>query len=105
VKIEVTTSDPKASWLDKLLAALPDLRGWVVIGLFALTGYVFYLLATNTHLAESQLFDTLSSAIVVSGLIGGVVAFLFGSSKSSQDKDATIAQAMKAQQGPGDTQP
>ena len=79
------------NFLTALLNRLPDIRAWVAIGLFGLTGYVLHLMATQPHLADSQLFTALATAIVVSGLIGGVVAFLFGSSKSSQAKDQTIA--------------
>lgn len=81
----------------KLLESLLDrmsLRVLVAVGLFGLTFYVLYLLATQPKLADSQLFTTLATAIVVSGVIGGVVAFLFGSSQSSQAKDATIASAL-----------
>ena len=84
-------TDPKADFWNRLLDRLPDIRAWVAIGLFALTGYVLHLMATKPDLADSQLFTALATAIVVSGLIGGVVAFLFGSSKSSQAKDQTIA--------------
>lgn len=62
------------------------------MGLLALTVYVLSLLAFNPKLAESQLFDALATAIVVSGLIGSVVAYLFGSSKGSDDKTALLAQ-------------
>lgn len=70
-----------------------DLRGWVALGLFGLTGYILHLLATNPKLADSQLFAALAGAIVVSGLIGGVVAYLYGSSKGSDDKTALLARA------------
>lgn len=70
-----------------------DLRGWVALGLFGLTAYVLHMLAAKPQLAQSQLFAALASAIVVSGLIGGVVAYLYGSSKGSDDKTALLARA------------
>jgi hypothetical protein len=82
------------------LPRLPDTRGWVALGLFLLTGYVLHLLAKYPALASTQLFIVLATAIVVSGLIGGVVAYLFGTSKSSGDKDATIAKALDAKPDP-----
>lgn len=69
----------------------PDQRGWVAIGLFALTFFVLALLAFRPALANVQLFSVLAQAIVLSGLIGGPVLFLYGSSKGSADKDTTIA--------------
>lgn len=71
----------------------PDLRGWVALGLFLLTAYVITLMAANPKLAESQLFATVATAIVTSGLIGGVVAWLYGSSKGSDDKTELLARA------------
>lgn len=68
----------------------PDFRGWVAIGLFALSFFVIALLAIKPELAKIELFALLAQAIIVSGLIGGVVAFLYGSSKSSAEKDRTI---------------
>lgn len=80
----------------------PDLRAWVALGLWALTVYVLTLLAFNPKLAESQLFATLAAAIVVSGLIGGVVAWLYGSSKGADDKTALLAQKTGAPEPPAE---
>ena len=79
------------TFCSRVVDRLPDLRAWVATGLFGLTAYVLHLMSSNPALANSQLFTALATAIVVSGLIGGVVAFLYGSSKSSQAKDQTIA--------------
>lgn len=70
----------------------PDLRGMVAFGLFFETTLVLGMMGFNPKLAESQLFTALATAIVVSGLIGGVVAWLYGSSKGSDDKTAILAQ-------------
>lgn len=72
----------------------PDSRGWVAVALFALSVYVLTLLAFNPSLAQITLFSVLAQAIIVSGLIGGVVAFFYTSSKSSADKDETIKKLM-----------
>ena len=59
------------------------------------TGYILpAALANNPKLQDSQLFAGLATAIVVSGLIGGVVAFLFGSSKSSGEAREQVGQAL-----------
>lgn len=73
----------------------PDSRGWVAIALFALSTYVLTLLAFFPALAQITLFSVLAQAIIVSGLIGGVVAFFYASSKSSADKDETIKKLTK----------
>lgn len=69
----------------------PDSRGWVAIGLFAMSFFVIALLAWKPELARVELFAVLGQAVVISGLIGGPVVFLYGSSKGSADKDQTIA--------------
>lgn len=69
---------------------MPDARGFIALGLFALTFFLFALLALNPHLADIQLFGVLATA-VISGGFGGMLGFYYGSSRSSSDKDATIA--------------
>jgi hypothetical protein len=69
---------------------VPDTRGFIAIGLFALTFFLFALIAFNPNLANVQLFGVLATA-VISGGFGGMLGFYYGSSRSSSDKDATIA--------------
>lgn len=70
---------------------LPDTRGWLVIGLFALTFFIFAIIAVHLDMTDlRQLFVVLATA-VVSGGLGSAVGFYLGSSKGSSDKDATIA--------------
>lgn len=46
-------------------------------GIFVLTVMVFALIAFRPELADNDLFKTLAQAIVVQGLIGLVMAFMF----------------------------
>lgn len=46
-------------------------------GSFALTVMVFVMMWANPELAKDDLFKSLSQAIVIQGLIGLVMAFLF----------------------------
>ena len=69
---------------------MPDTRGWVVLGLFALGFFEIALMALSPALAGVDLFKTVTQATFVSGILL-VAAFYFGSSKGSADKDATIA--------------
>ena len=72
---------------------MPDARGWIAIGLLGLTIYIFTLLALNPALASIQLFGVLATA-VISGGFGAMVGFYYGSAKSGDTKDATIAKAL-----------
>ena len=59
----------------------PDARGWIAIGLFALTVGVFGLIAWRPELTKDQVFVLLAQTIVVTGLVNGAVSFWFGASK------------------------
>ena len=69
----------------------PNTQGWALIGVFALTFFIFSILAFHLDKdAMAQLFVVLSTA-VVSGGLGSALGFYFGSSKGSAEKDSTIA--------------
>lgn len=72
----------------------PNTQGWALIGLFSLTFFIFALIAYNPKLADIQLFGALAT-VVISGGLGGAIGFYFGSSKSSEKKDDTIASLKK----------
>lgn len=72
----------------------PDLRGVVAAGFLALTVLIFCMIYVNPELTANQGFMFLAQAVIVSGLIGAVGAFLFTTTKSSAD---VRAQANKAQ--------
>jgi hypothetical protein len=65
------------------LSLVPDTRAWLAIGFFALTGYILHLIATQPSLGENKLFFALAEGVVITGLIGGVVAFYFAASKAA----------------------
>ncbi|MFI4974027.1 MAG: hypothetical protein ACHP84_05775 [Caulobacterales bacterium] len=58
-----------------------DMRGWVTIGLFGLTACIFAMIYSKPDLTKDQVFVLLAQAIVITGLVGGVIGFLFGASK------------------------
>ena len=78
---------------------MPDTRGFIALGLFALTFFLFALLAFNPHLADIQLFGVLATA-VISGGFGGMLGFYYGSTKGSSDKDAVIAKTVDKANNP-----
>lgn len=55
-------------------------------GSFALTVAVFVIMVVQPELAENDLFKSLSQAIVIQGLIGLVMAFLFTGKEGAGDK-------------------
>jgi hypothetical protein len=68
------------------LALIPDTRGWLAIGFFGLTAHILDLLAQTPNLGESKLFFALAEGVVITGLIGGVVAFYYAASQKADDQ-------------------
>lgn len=54
-------------------------------GSFALTLLVFVMMWAKPELAENDLFKSLAQAIVIQGLIGLVMAFLFTGKQGAED--------------------
>lgn len=54
-------------------------------GIFALTVLVFVLLAWKPELADNDLFKMLAQAIVIQGLVGLVMAFMFTGTQQPRD--------------------
>lgn len=82
-----------------------DFRGWLAFGLFLQTVGLFVLMATEHALLESQGFMTLASAIIVTGWIGGAVAFAYAAGKERGEQTALANRALdlahSAQTGTG----
>lgn len=70
-----------------------DTRGWVALGLFALTAAVLWLIAWKPDLTDNAGFMVIAQAIVISGLIS-VVNYLFGSSKGATDVRDQLGQVI-----------
>jgi hypothetical protein len=73
---------------------MPDARGMIAVGLFALVFYIISLLAFVPTIAANELFKTIATLIVGTAFVSGVVTFYFGSSKNSSDKDQTISKQL-----------
>lgn len=73
---------------------IPDVRSMIAAGLFALIFYIISLIAFVPALESNELFKTLATLLVGTAFVSGVVAFYFGSSKNSSDKDATISKQL-----------
>lgn len=55
-------------------------------GSFLLTGVVLWMLYTKPEIADNDLFKTIAQAIVIQGLIGLVMAFLFTGATRKTDE-------------------
>lgn len=64
------------------LRLVTDLRSWAALGLFLLTWHLFDMIGDKPALTSNQGFMFLTQALVVTGFVGGVIAFLFVASKA-----------------------
>lgn len=70
-------------------------------GSFALTMMVFVMMWLKPELADNDLFKSLSQAVVIQGLIGLVMAFLFtGNSRGSDSAPAPTPTPVVVEQPP-----
>lgn len=71
-----------------------DPRVALAIGLFFLTVFILSLTAFVPGLADNELWKQLSTQIITTGFLAGVVAFFYGTNKGSADKDQTISKQL-----------
>jgi hypothetical protein len=72
---------------------LPDTRGWIVLGLFTLSGGILTGIYVRPEIASNQPFMLLAQAVIISGLIT-VVNFFFGASKGASEANARADKAL-----------
>jgi hypothetical protein len=84
--------------LNDVVRLLTDLRTLMAFCVFALTWHLFDMIGVRPELTSNQGFMFLAQALIVTGFVGGVLAFLFIASKSASD--ARQQQAQGPAQGP-----
>lgn len=72
-----------------------DFRGWLGLGLFLQSTFLFTLIAMKPELQASQGFMTLASAVIVTGWIGGAAAFAYSAGKRDAEQQEQTKQALK----------
>lgn len=75
--------------------AWPDIRGWAVLGFFALAFYLLRMMQTNPKLLADASFMQFATLIISGGVIL-VGQNLFGGTKSGAETTAKIADAYAA---------
>lgn len=71
-----------------------DFRGWLGLGLFLQTTALFAVIAFVRDVRGDQGFMTLASAVIVTGWIGGVVAFAYSAGKKDGEQSAALSKAV-----------
>lgn len=71
-----------------------EFSGWLACGLFFQSNALFLLMWHSRELIDNQGFMTLASAVIVTGWIGGAVAFAYSAGKRDGDKNATADKAI-----------
>lgn len=75
----------------------PDARGWVGIGIFTLTVMVLWMLVAFPELRHDEYFKTISTAIVLTGFVNGVVSWAYSATKTGGDLAGVNADIVKRQ--------
>lgn len=76
-------------FLDRQIGRISP-SGTAGAGIFALTGVVLYMLASDRTLADNDLFKTLAQAIVVQGLVGLAMAAWFTKKADERSQDVRV---------------
>ena len=71
----------------------PDLRGWAIMGFFALTFFCLHMIETNPALLANPGFMQFISALSTGGILL-VASNLFGGTKASSEANAKMAEAL-----------
>lgn len=72
----------------------PDQRGWMAMGMYAMSGWVLWLARPLNGAEPSEFFKTLASAVVVTGFLNGVLGFLYTSSKATAEAREQAGKAL-----------
>ena len=71
----------------------PDERGFIVIGLFALTGYILYRAGPHGSEQPSEFFKAIGQAVVLTGFLAAV-GFFFQASKGASEANSRADKAL-----------
>jgi hypothetical protein len=70
---------------------MPDARGWIGIGVFALTSQVLFMLWMVPPLRTDDFFKTIATLIVGTGFINGVVSWAYSATKGGGEQAESSA--------------
>lgn len=79
---------------------LPDARGWIGLGVFALAIMLLWMMKEDRSLREDEFFQTIATVIISNGLMA-VVAWAYSATKGGGEQaevNARIAESVVAQQ-------
>lgn len=76
-----------------------DFRGWLGLGLFTQSTALFALMKLAPELTDNQGFMTLASAVIVTGWVGGAVAFAYSAGKDQGERTGALNKALDLAKG------
>ncbi len=71
-----------------------DFRNLIAIGLFVQSSGLFIAIMLNPPLADNQGFMVLATAVIVTGWVGGAVAFAFAAGIESMRNSSNVGKAL-----------
>lgn len=79
-----------------------DFRGWLALGLFVQSCALFALMKLAPELTENQGFMTLASGVIMTGWVGGAIAFAFSAGKDQGERTGALNKALDLAAGAQD---
>lgn len=71
-----------------------DFRGLIAIALFLQSTMLFVAIMCNPKLADNQGFMVLATAVIVTGWVGGAIAFAFASGMDAVKSAGSLGKAL-----------
>jgi len=73
----------------------PDARGWIGIGVFALSVMLLTMMYNSAAFRNDEFIQTIATLVIGTGFVGGVVAWAYAATKGGgelADRNASIVE-------------
>lgn len=73
----------------------PNARDWIGLGTFGMSVMVLWMMASDPVLREDEFFQTIATAIIMTGFLGGPVSWAYAATKGggeAAESSARIAE-------------
>lgn len=75
----------------------PDARGWIGIGVFALSVLLLAMMYRNTAFRNDEFIQTIATLVIGTAFVGGVVAWAYAATKGGGELAERNADIVKKQ--------
>ncbi len=87
------------SWLHRLGPGWPDARGWIGLGVFALSVMLLGMMYADTGFRGDEFVQTIATLVIGTGFVGGAVAWAYSATKTGGELSESSARIAEAAAG------